>query len=136
VLPFNQTLSNSQKHDTLFALYHTYIYRSAVAEKAEKGELLCRGSGRNGTTRRQCDVMSCNLTRLYKTGWHHGNPQTEKPATNQATKTKTESCVDDITIWEVCQQHNNQPLNVVAPPQVQEGTVGLNQHLFLLSVGY
>jgi hypothetical protein len=34
----------------------------------------------------------------------------------------------------MCQQHNNQPLNVVASPQVQEGTVGLNQHFSLLRV--
>jgi hypothetical protein len=32
----------------------------------------------------------------------------------------------------VCRRHNNQPLNVVASPQVQEGTVGLNQHFSLL----
>jgi hypothetical protein len=55
------------------------------------------------------------------TGRQHANPDGES-ATNQATKTWRQK---------VCQQHNNQPLNAGVSPQVQKGTVGLNQHFSL-----
>jgi hypothetical protein len=46
-------------------------------------------------------------------------------ATNRATKTGQQK---------VCQQHNNQPVNAGVSPQVQKGTVGLNQHFSLRRV--
>jgi hypothetical protein len=58
------------------------------------------------------------------TGWQHANPDGES-ATNQATK---------IGRQKVCQQHNSQPENAGVSPQVQKGTVGLNQHFSLRRV--
>jgi hypothetical protein len=55
------------------------------------------------------------------TGQQHANPDGES-ATNRATKTWRQK---------VCQRHNNQPLNAGVSPQVQKGTVGLNQHFSL-----
>jgi hypothetical protein len=58
------------------------------------------------------------------TGWQHANPD-GKSATNRATK---------IGRQKVCQRHNNQPENAGVSPQVQKGTVGLNQHFSLRRV--
>jgi hypothetical protein len=62
--------------------------------------------------------------RFKFTGRQHANPDGES-ATNWATKTGQQK---------VCQRHNNQPENAGVSPQVQKGTVGLNQHFSLRRV--
>jgi hypothetical protein len=65
------------------------------------------------------------VTQSFKfTGQQHANPDCES-ATNRATK---------IGQQKVCQRHNNQPVNAGVSPQVQKGTVGLNQHFSLRRV--
>jgi hypothetical protein len=74
---------------------------------------------------RMLALVSTPVDTIFKiTGWQHVNPDGES-ATNQATKTGRQK---------VCQQHNNQPVNAGVSPQVQKGTVGLNQHFSLRRV--